>query len=399
MRILLLSPWAPPAQRPQAYLAGKLLEHFGELGIHTSLITSDQTPDYPDVETHTTGSHDGILPRIRGRFARALFSDPFTRTKIKYRNLLGKAEQVIKQAQPDLVVSFANPYSANVLGLLIARSSGLPFIAHYSDPFSMHPWQQVTQSQTDARLAVENQILNEANAVVFVSDILRDFVASTSDSDTSAKSHVIPHSYDPDQYGDSQPQIAPLVIRHMGSLFSERSPETFLEAVRTLKQNHPNLEQELKVEFYGADSSYSAEDSTTQLIATMGLESVAKTLQTVPYSDSLKLMKSAGALVSIGSAKEAAVFLPSKLVDYLGAKRPLLILSQQNSPAWQLGEKCGAIWADVSNPIQIAEALDQILKSTNSAVPTSEEIEAYSIREVTQQWSKLFTSVVESARI
>jgi len=399
LRILFLSPWAPPAQRPQAYLAGKLLAHFGELGIHTSLITSNTPPDYPDVEPHTTGSPNSFLPRLRSRFARAVFSDPVTRSKIKYLNVVRKAEQVIKQVQPDLIVSFANPYSANVLGLVLSRSSGVPFVAHYSDPYSNQPWQQVSKSQTDARLAVENQVLNEASAVIFVSDILRDYVVSTYDSDISAKSHVIPHSYDPAQYGDSPPQTTPLVLRHMGALFAERNPETLLEAVHTLKRSHPNLDQELRVEFYGADSSYSTEDPTAQLIVNMGLESIAQALPVVPYSESLKLMKSAGALVSIDSPQGAPVFLPSKLVDYLGARRPMLILSQQNSPAWQLGEKCGSTLADVSNPNQIIEALEQILKSPTTTISMSEEIEAYSIREVPRQWSKLFTSVVESARV
>jgi hypothetical protein len=89
-------------------------------------------------------------------------------------------------------------------------------------------------------------------------------------------------------------------------------------------------------------------------------ESLVRLRESVPYSDSLKLMAASDLLLVIDGPDDLSVFLPSKLIDYLGAQVPIFGIVPPGAAA-KLLARLDAPVIDPSNPEQIASALQFML--------------------------------------
>ena len=79
-------------------------------------------------------------------------------------------------------------------------------------------------------------------------------------------------------------------------------------------------------------------------------------LPKVTYLESLALMKSADLLLNIDASADISVFLPSKLVDYVGAARPIFGITPPGTSATLVRELGGWV-ADPKRPPEIADQL------------------------------------------
>lgn len=91
-------------------------------------------------------------------------------------------------------------------------------------------------------------------------------------------------------------------------------------------------------------------------------DGLLKLVPTVDYSASLALMKQADLLLVIDAPDDLSVFLPGKLVDYLGAGVPIFGIVPPGASA-QLISKLGGGVANPRRPAEIAESLTQALRN------------------------------------
>jgi len=90
----------------------------------------------------------------------------------------------------------------------------------------------------------------------------------------------------------------------------------------------------------------------------------------VGYRQSLELMETADLLLIVDAPAKQSVFLPSKLVDYLGARRPILSLTPEGA-ARRVTLEAGFWAASPDDPTACADALTAALRSvkTGSVLP------------------------------
>src|SRR5437016_4777517 len=86
------------------------------------------------------------------------------------------AEAAAKSAHFAGLVTFAQPWSDHLVGLRVHRSTNLPWVAHFSDPWVDDPYRQLSPSRRIAWLRMEAEVVAAASAVVFVSDETADLV-------------------------------------------------------------------------------------------------------------------------------------------------------------------------------------------------------------------------------
>jgi hypothetical protein len=94
-------------------------------------------------------------------------------------------------------------------------------------------------------------------------------------------------------------------------------------------------------------------------------EGMVAFLPPVDYAESLALMRSAHLLVVIDAPTDTSVFLPSKLVDYVGAERPILALSPPGATA-TLANRLGGLVAHPDDVGGAAAALGRALGDLRS---------------------------------
>jgi hypothetical protein len=81
-----------------------------------------------------------------------------------------------------------------------------------------------------------------------------------------------------------------------------------------------------------------------ELSERFGLGAVVVIKKAIPYIESLRVMQGADVLVVIDADVPDSVFLPSKLIDYVGSGRPILGITPADSATTRVIRRAGG-WA------------------------------------------------------
>lgn len=303
--------------------------------------------------------------------------------------------QLLKQRGHRLLVSFAGIPWTHVTALQLASRRDLPWIAFYTDPWSNHSLAGMSPLRRRVERVLERRVLRRANAVVFTNPRLQEWVLRiTPDRDRIAgKCHAIPYFFEPELYPPrrERPIDGRVLVRHMGTTAPGAYAPALLGALRRLKDEMPEFWRRLDFEFYG-----SARHEFRDEIERLGVADAARFLPGVPYQESLALMCEADILLLLGGTPHehgglgnATLYL--KLVDYIGAARPIFALAGAESAVSDIlgttGGVCGA-----EDPTAIKAALVQFLSSPVTLDP--EIRQRFSRARVYPLWNRLFETVI-----
>lgn len=374
MRVLAVSYFLPPMQYPQAIQIGRLLRYldaetgavsgtFARLGFGTDC--------YPDLDAHLV-FRVGVdyQPALSGLpFRLAQLAVPFyARSPDEFRAWVPRAERAVTAKlsetgfKPDVLVTFGEPMSDHLLGLRLKRRLGVPWVAHFSDPWvdSLYRRAEILANTVNRRL--ERAVIAAADRIVFTSAETIDLVMRKYPAAWRSKCSVVPHSYDAALYPAAVSRSGPLTARYLGNLFGRRTPIPLFRGLRRLQARNSAALKDWRFELVGRVPARHLWHS-----ARRGLpDGFLGTVPTVPYTRSLALMAESDLLLVIDAADDLSVFLPSKLVEYLGAGVPIMGIVPPGASANLINE-LGGIVADPRDPAAIGEGLERALAIAQTA--------------------------------
>lgn len=374
MRVLAISYMVPPMLYPQSIQIGRLLYY---LDAEVSLISGDDSGDskscdmYPDF--HRRLSAHLSLPfrrRVPSLTHRILFrlSSRYARQPDEYRRWAREAVKpalrwmLAMQPSPEVIVSFGQPMSDHLLGLELSRRSGIPLVAHFSDPWVDDPFIVRDAISRRSNLELEGNVVERAQRLVFPSGPLRDLVMTKYPRSWLEKTAVVPHSFDRSLYDShDRARNGSLVLRYLGSLTGTRSPEPLFVALQMIAADDADLLRDVRVELVGHISQRMRLSRALALLP----EGLVHFRRTVGYLESLRLMRQSDLLLLIDAPIDYSVFFPSKLVDYFGAGRPVLGITSPGV-ARDLIESFGGTTASPASPQQVAEKLAAVIRELRS---------------------------------
>ena len=349
MKLLAIGYYAPPQLTPQAIQVARLLYH---LDARVTLLHGrdprfpngyDQYPDFfarvgalavPDPGARFSGLLQRAALRLLPLYETC--PDRFTRWR---RRALGAALEHIAAERPDALVSFGMPMSDHVLALAIRRRTGLPWLAHFSDPwvdnvFHHHGW---LARRLNARM--EHRVVAEADAVLFTSARTRTLVMGKYPAPWRARAGVLPHAWDMRHVGAASASPgARHVIRHLGACYGARSPEPLFKALALIMARQPRALDAVAFELIGPLAPAFLDSPALKLLPP-GLVTVRAP---VGYLEALALARDSAALLVIDAPSSGdSIFLPSKLVEYIGARRPVWAITPPGTSADLVGEWAG----------------------------------------------------------
>ena len=95
-----------------------------------------------------------------------------------------------------------------------------------------------------------------------------------------------------------------------------------LEAIRMFLTDFPGAREHTMLTLVGTE-----DEATKERIRELGLEGTVTSVGPTNYEESLARIRSATVCVLVEAEMAEGIFLPSKLVDYISAKKPVLALS------------------------------------------------------------------------
>jgi hypothetical protein len=353
----------PPLRYPRSIQVARLLDHLeGEPTRVFCGLEADGDETMPSAAppervtrigwTRAAVMHRKITNKVGG--GRAQMPDPYLLWALRAARAIRSAGALADGP----LVSFGQPMSDHLAALRL-RSFGRPWIAHFSDPWSDSPYRRYGRVRSGLDLRMERAVAERADALVFTCAETADLVMSKYPGSWSQRAHVLPHAYDPAAYDGAVEPEAPLVIRYLGNFYGHRTPAPLFGALRELLRREPEALRDARVELIGSWEHPPAGDPAELPAGTVTIRPA------VSYSESLRLMRSAGLLLLLDAPDDRGLFFPSKLVDYIGARRPIAALSPPG-PAARLVGRIGGFTADPRDREAAADTLAEAIATARS---------------------------------
>ena len=362
MKLLAISYDAPPRLAPQAIQVARQLYHLeadvtllhaGQASTGAGADGFDQYPDFFRRVMPLAVADPG--PAWRGLFQRAgmrllpgygACPDQFGPWRRRARR---SALECIASGGADVLASFGIPMTCHVLALELKRASGVPWVAHFSDLWADHPSHQAGWLERQRNAALERRVIANADCVLFTSTRMLDLVMAKYPAAWRPKSAVLPHAWDrgnvaqsgapaPGHSGKENNCQSCHVIRHLGACCGARSPQPLFAALGRIAASTPHLLDGVRFELVGPIApAFLASGAFTSLPP--GLVSIRAA---VGYRHCLQLARDSAALLVLEAPSAAgSVFLPSKLIDYIGAGRPVWGITPPGAAADLIGQWAG----------------------------------------------------------
>lgn len=296
-----------------------------------------------------------------------------------YRSWMGSALAAARASlqksgfKPQVVASFAQPPTDHLIAMRLARELGLPWVAHFSDPWVALPWHHrrrdpLTQWVVSRQ---ERLVMERADLVLFTCREQVDMIMAPYPARLRTKARILPHCCEAAEFAGLEPLAGPdgeRVLRYLGIFYFRRTPAPLIEGLRLIQARTPRLLDGLAVELIGdtpADLArrHSGEGLPPGLI---------RYLPPVPHRQALGLMLGADGLLVIDAPAKRNVFFPSKLADYLGSDRPVLGITPPG-PSRRLIRRMGGLTADPDRPEEVARALSALLERGGRDASASRE--------------------------
>jgi glycosyltransferase involved in cell wall biosynthesis len=349
MRTLVISPLFPPLSDAEANCGGKFVQALINSGVEPTVIFSS------DVRAPRRLDRSLIWEPVRrvSVDARNPLADPGTLDRfllsVKYQStcwvrwtqaVVSKAKELHRQTPFDLIISRSLPLHAHIAGYWVSSRLRLPWVAVMNDPWDFSPFippgpvRRYWTPNFNWKMW-RHRVVARADRLCFPCKRLRDSCLQGS----VRKSGVLitPHI---GAVSETARRADEFLIVHAGNLgmneLTGRSAVALLDGLQGLFRIRPAARSQTRLVFVGPK-----DPETLKHVARRGLSEQVACTGLLNYEDSLHHIGQAAVCVLVEADIPEGVFLPSKLADYITARKPVLALSPKVGTVADLAVESG----------------------------------------------------------
>lgn len=428
-RLLLLSYYWPPSAGVGVQRWLKLTKYLVELGWEIVVYT----PSNPDVPVQDASLYDEVPAGVRVVQRRifepyAFFTALFSRKKKIQSGMLSSSKKgsllqrfllwvranifipdarflwiepsarflhrFLRREKVDAIISTGPPHSLHLIALRLHRSTGVPWLADFRDPWVNIDYMQHLPLTRRARCRherLERRVLEQASAVTVVSGGMHEEFAPLCQD----KVHIVPNGYDPADFPSEAPPHpkGAFEILHLGSMNADRNPELLWRVLASLSAEGLVEPEEFRVKLVGLVDS-----SVRQSVMNYGLEGFVSFEPYVDHSEVPARLRAATALLlCVNATPNRRGILTGKLFEYLASRRPIILIGPTDGDAAHLLRETGA--GDVFGYSDVEGLRTYLLESMSLARERRYEVhslgvERYSRRGQAQSIDAILRSMV-----
>jgi glycosyltransferase involved in cell wall biosynthesis len=243
-----------------------------------------------------------------------------------------------REAPYDVVFATGYPWSAFVAAERVARKLGVPFVLDFRDAWTLDP-REIWDAPRNRRL--ERDLISQAANVTAATDWIRDRMRERCPEVAAERITTLTNGYDPEESPGAAPELAVpdrFVLTYTGTFNDTLPPSSFdqtpyylIEAVSRLEARERAL---LRIRLVGnLGPLYRAH------IRRLGLAEVIEVIDPVSHTRSLQYQLASDVLlVVVYDCAQAPAVLTGKILEYVGARKPILALAPE-------GEASKLVWS------------------------------------------------------
>lgn len=249
-----------------------------------------------------------------------------------YKKALHIAEDFLKKNTVDYLHSFSYPYSSHLVALELKKKYGIPWIAHFYEPWGDNPYRRYSNKVITRNSEWEDEVVRASDVIIHNSDLMCQSWRNKYGKIVSKKLFSLPMPFAFNKRNLVAPDKNPLsklCITHIGNLYGLRKAEPFLRAIFALVEEKPYFRNLLKVVFVGEMLN-----SDVDFIKTHKLDDVIEYAGRKSEEECVEYYKQANIFLVIEGKDQGPLFFPSKLIQYYYYNKPIVGLTQENSVLW-----------------------------------------------------------------
>src|SRR5262245_26116774 len=251
------------------------------------------------------------------------------------------------------LISSGPPWTNHLVGLVLARLTGLPWIAHFRDPWREELTRKVTSNfSLRVERTLERAVVTESAAVVCVTEPHATVMRETYPLLPGSKFVTITNGYDEAEWAHEDvvtpAGTAAFTVTYAGSFYDRRSPAPLFRAARRLVESGDIESGILRICLIGQCDT--AEGRPTRDIARdHKLQDCLTTPGLLSRRDTHRHLRNSAVLLLLGEG--LTLQIPGKTFEYLRAGRPILALTSEGALA-DLLRRTGGAW--IVDPLDAA---------------------------------------------
>jgi hypothetical protein len=347
INVLFVSISFPPKSDAEAIQTAKYFHYLQQYkDLHIDVLTSTLPTLYmpfdSDLEPYARGLRQLIsislkenkyinFLRNRLRLEGFVFPDGRLAFHKQHKSVLKRLK-----TKPHIIYSRSHPISSTIMAYKLKRELQVPWILHMSDPWADCPLEKRKGANYKKHNKWERMCFEAADIISLTSLHTITFYQKKY-PEFHHKIRFFPNVYKYVNEEIMPPKYSPtdgkLRIVYTGGLAYDRSPGYLLEPLSELYKEYPSIANNLEVIFAGDVDRRNR--AAFQQYSLPFVRWVGK----VPYQESLRLQRSAHYLVIIDSPiadPSLSMFFPSKLLDYMMAKKRILAITTPGSASYQV---------------------------------------------------------------
>jgi hypothetical protein len=372
LRIIMFAPQFAPFANPEAIVNNKLALAFLNMGWHVDIITRDYANNvqydygsgWSSIWEPLQSNTHVITYKLGNRLLRII---DIIKSGIRLGHLVDgcrwslralQAGMILHQKKPyHLILSRAVPGSAHLPAMKMARITKLPWIANWNDPWRFLYQKKSRSNDLSRELGYFHarfcrKVAKHASGITFPSEMLRKKMLPYLGENLLSKSFVVPHVALPIGTAGYYEKKNKIKFSYAGRMWPSQNPSFILNILkRYFSKNH--LEEIWNFTFIGIEDV-----GLKNIINELGLNNNFTNLGKKGYLETLRILSESDILIVIDPPETKGMLLTSKFVDYVQAKRPILVISEKSGTLSEIISKYGGgIFADQSSSDDIEKAV------------------------------------------
>jgi glycosyltransferase involved in cell wall biosynthesis len=257
-----------------------------------------------------------------------------------------------------IILTTSPPHSIHLAGLLISTIKNIPWIVDFRDPWDNFHQTGYNSIKNPLERLMELLVVKKANIIISSTYTYTKNLSNRHINIDKSKFHTVtncfekkivsvPVNLDSDKF----------VISYTGILYPNKDPFTFFRALRSFLDQLDYKKRKIYKNIIKIQLIGSKNNSIKNVIKELRLEEVIKFIDRVQYYEAIRLTKGSDLvllLTGLGHRTRPG-WLPVKLFEYLGCKKPILAIIRE-------GEAAGIIRATNSGYIVSSEDHQKIHK-------------------------------------
>lgn len=330
-----------------------------------------------------------------------LFWNPF---------VIAKGLQLFKKSVFDAIYTTSPPHSTHLSGLILSRITKVPWITDFRDPWTLNALNIKRGLYKLLGLIekyIEKKVLGHASVVLANTPINRKKLLNAFPMLNSENVIYLPNGWEafPDDIVDTASNVTSdhkFTIVHAGTFYPKFRPYALLQAVAAWRDGLipfgcPEFrEGAIDIKLLGA-----RDHQTREIVNSLHLDDVVTIHPWVSHHEAKRVMLEADLLwVTLGTGVESSSYVPSKLFEYIAAKKPIIGFFPNGDAASLIRETRTGVVFTSDDPMPVISHIHQMMSDRNKNYnPDTEAIEGYHIKSIVMRLDDVIHKLIDKAHL